>query len=473
MRHRSVPLGLAAALLCVALGPRASWGQAAPTADEVPATVATAWFDVLYDVVKMEQHSPPVAARAYGVAAVALYEAIVLGSRTHQPLAGQLNGWPPAGDSPLATALLGPPEGVRAREPLGTSAGRVWLSRLLDWPTVANSALARVLRGLFPTPSPESLAAITAVEQAFTAEARARVPRHVYALSVVWGRVVAEAVLVWAASDGSATLNNCPYTPPVGPGLWQPTPPAFVPTPVQPCWGQLRPFVLPSGETCAPPPPPAYAEDSGSEFYAHTRAVYDTGHSLTDEQRTIAQFWADTPGATGTPSGHWIAIMGQLARTDALSLMATADGFVRVGLAVADAFIGCWQTKYTYNLLRPVTYIQHVIDPTWVPSLSTPPFPEYTSGHATQSAAAAAVLTAMFGIRVFTDTTHTDHGLMPTLAPRTFRSFDEAAAEAALSRVYAGIHFPFGSQQGLGQGRCIGQVILDRVQFTAPGRGPW
>jgi membrane-associated phospholipid phosphatase len=145
--------------------------------------------------------------------------------------------------------------------------------------------------------------------------------------------------------------------------------------------------------------------------------------------------------------------------------MAAAEGFA-VGIAVADAFIGCWHTKYTYHLLRPVTYIQHVIDPLWLPYLSTPPFPEYTSGHATQSAAAAAVLTAMFSIRAFTDTTHADHDLVPTLAPRTCSSFDTAAAEAAISRVYAGIHFPFGSQQGLVRGRCIGQVILDRMQFT-------
>ena len=216
--------------------------------------------------------------------------------------------------------------------------------------------------------------------------------------------------------------------------------------------------------------PPVYAEDPDSEFYAHARAVYDIGRSLTDEQRTIAQFWADTPGATGTPSGHWIAIMGQLARADALSLMAVAEGFAQVGIAVADAFIGCWQTKYTYNLLRPVTFIQHVIDPTWAPYLSTPPFPEYTSGHATQSAAAAAVLTAMFGIRRFTDTTHTDHGLMPT-SRRGPSAPSMRRRRAAISRVYAGIHFPFGSQQGLGQGRCIGQVIRDRVQFTAPGEG--
>jgi membrane-associated phospholipid phosphatase len=154
-----------------------------------------------------------------------------------------------------------------------------------------------------------------------------------------------------------------------------------------------------------------------------------------------------------------------------LSLMAAAEGFARVGIAVADAFIGCWQTKYTYNLLRPVTYLHAIVEPTWGPYLSTPAFPAYPSGHSTQSAAAAAALTAMFGIRAFTDTTHADQGLIPALEPRTFSSFDEAA-EAAICRVYAGIHIPFGSQQGLVQGRYIGWAILDRVQCTKPRRGP-
>jgi hypothetical protein len=146
--------------------------------------------------------------------------------------------------------------------------------------------------------------------------------------------------------------------------------------------------------------------------------------------------------------------------------MAAAEGYARVGIAVADAFISCWDTKYTYNLLRPVTYIQRLIDTTWLPFIVTPPFPEYPSGHSTQSAAAAAVLTDMFGVRVFTDTTHLDHELVPPLEPRSFGSFEEAAEEAALSRLYGGIHYPFGNNNGLAQGRCIGQAILDRVQFT-------
>jgi len=211
----------------------------------------------------------------------------------------------------------------------------------------------------------------------------------------------------------------------------------------------LRPFVLTSGEECAPPPPPAYSEDPASEFHGLATDVYTITLNLTDEQRTIANYWADNAGSTGAPPGHWIAIVGQIARNHGPSLMAAAEAYTRVGLAVADAFISCWQTKYTYNLLRPVIYIQDVIDPTWGPLLVTPSFPSYTSGHATQSGAAAVVLTDMFGVVAFTDTLFTDHNLVPPQAPRAFISFEEAAEEAALSRLYGGIHYLFDNNKGL------------------------
>lgn len=473
MQRRTVQWCLASLLLLIAPGAWAEERHHPRAADDFRSDVASAWFDLLYDVVKTEQSSAPVAARIYGIAAVALYESIVLGSRAHKPLAGQLNGWPLEMGSPLATvvsALLPPavpglPDMVKAREPPGTAEGQAFLSRLLDWPSVANSVLARVVRGFFPSPSLSSLAAITAVEQAFAAESRARVPRHVYTLSVVWGQMVAEAVLAWAATDGMAALDNCPYTPPVGPGLWQPTPPAFTPTPLQPCWGQLRPFVLTSGDECAPPPHPPYSAHSTSAFHMNAWAVYQTNRQLTPEQKTIASYWADNAGATGTPAGHWIAIMGQLARQGELSLIGAAEGFARVGIAAADAFISCWETKYTYNLLRPVTYIRDLMDPDWLPFIGTPSFPEYTSGHSAQSGAVSTVLTDLFGVRAFTDTTHTDHSVVPSQEPRTFSSFDEAAEEAARSRLYGGIHYPFGNNNGLAQGRCIGQIVLDRIQF--------
>jgi len=333
------------------------------------------------------------------------------------------------------------------------------------WPTVANSALATILRQLFPNASAGSLAAIAALEQHFASEFQSEVPPPFFARSVTQGQLVADAVFDWAATDGYATLNNCPFTPPSGPGLWVPTPLAFTPNPLQPCWGQLVPFVLSSGAECAPPPHPAYSEDPASQFFHDAKEVYDTVNTLTPEQQTIAKYWADGPGTTGTPPGHWIAIVGQIADTDGLSLAATAEAYARVGIAVADAFIACWHTKYLYNLLRPVTYIRHLIDSVWSSFIVTPSFPEYTSGHSMQSGAAETVLTDMFGKKAFTDTTHINHGLVPTLAPRSFRSFIAAANEAAISRLYGGIHFRPAIELGVQQGVCVGQTIINHVKF--------
>ncbi len=242
--HLTIPVPLCLVILLLLTTPWAwAGGKHNPTtADDFPSEVASTWFDLLYDVVKNEQLSPPVASRIYGIAAVALYEAIVPGSREHRSLVGQLND----------LAAVPQPQ----------------LHKQYHWPTVAHSALARAVRGLFPNTSQRSLDAINALERALTAEFQSSVPPSVYARSVAQGRAVARAMLAWASTDGFPTLNNCPYTPPAGPGLWVPTPPTFVPKPLQPCWGQLRPFVLTSSDACAPPPPPMYATDPASEFYA-------------------------------------------------------------------------------------------------------------------------------------------------------------------------------------------------------------
>jgi membrane-associated phospholipid phosphatase len=203
-----------------------------------------------------------------------------------------------------------------------------------------------------------------------------------------------------------------------------------------------------------------------TDSYAAAFEVYTVGLGLTDEQKTIADFWSDGPLATGTPPGHWIAIVSQIARNDELSLAAAAEAYARVGIAVHDAFIACWHAKFTFNLQRPVTYIRQNISANWTSYIATPPFPSFTSGHSTQSGAAARVLTDMFGIKSFTDTTRTDHGLVPALPSRTFNSFDEAAAEAAVSRLYGGIHYTFDNNAGLACGQCIGQKIQERVSFS-------
>lgn len=337
--------------------------------------------------------------------------------------------------------------------------------RKYHWPTVANAALAQTIRTIFTSLKPQNLEAINALEAAFKAQFEAEGKKRDSDVSVDHRIRVADAVLAWAATDGVTTLNDCGYDSAPVPGAWEPTPPAFNPNPLQPCWGQIRPMVLDSGADCPPPGHPDFSTDSGSHFYAAGLEVYNVGSNLTDEQKTIALYWADAPVATGTPPGHWIALVGQIARNDGLSLAAAAEAYARVGIAVHDAFIQCWQAKYVYNLQRPVTYIQDNIDSGWRPFIGTPNFPAYTSGHSTQSGAAAEVLTDMFGVKSFADTIRTDHSLGPPLGPRSFSSFDHAAYEAAVSRLYGGIHYSFDNDDGLLSGRCIGHTIAQKLSF--------
>jgi hypothetical protein len=438
MRRTSRAALVAAFLLLAAV----AWGkndEDTTPADSFPSDVASVWFDTLYDVVKSEATAPVSASRIYGVSAVTLYEAVMPGTEENRSLVGQLND------------LSSVPQPTRNKK--------------YHWPTVANAALARTIRGIFTSLTPENLDAINALEASFNAQFEAEVEKKEFDRSVDQGKAVADAILAWSATDGFSTFDNCPYVPAPVAGAWKPTPPGFIADPLQPCWGQIRPMVLTSGAECPPPGHPPYSIAAGSDFYAEALEVYNVSLSLTDEQKTIATYWADGAGATGTPPGHWIAIVGQIARNDGLSLAAVAEAYARVGIAVTDAFIECWNAKYIYNLQRPVTYVQEYINATWLPFITTPPFPTYTSGHSTQSGAAARALTDMFGVKAFTDTLHNDHGLVPPQTPRTFGSFDQAAEEAALSRLYGGIHYAFDNNDGLASGQCIGQTIHDRVQF--------
>mgnify|MGYP000297078774 CR=1 FL=1 len=186
--------------------------------------------------------------------------------------------------------------------------------------------------------------------------------------------------------------------------------------------------------------------------------VYRIANQATQEQRQFALYWADDPVKTPTPAGHWAFIANDQLKERKADLGTAAKTFARLNMAMSDAFVAGWHTKYVYNLLRPVTYVQLVIDSNWVPGLMhTPPFPEYISGHSVQSSSAAGVLDNLFGANTrFTDNTHNDRGW----GPRTFPSFQAAANEAAMSRMYAGIHFRAGVEGGQVQGRCVAQKVM-------------
>ncbi len=412
----------------------------APGATRYDAEVATRWFGMSLDLVRETPgFTPPVASRAFAYLGVALYETVQPGLAGHRSLVGQLNEF--------------------------TSAPKVNWWAAYHWPSAANAALASLTRQLFPTASPANLTAVDALEEELAQRFLADVDVTTYRRSVAFGRDVADAVFAWSLTDGGheGYTRNFPddYVPPVGPGLWVSTPPNYARA-MQPTWGENRPFVLPDGDACPAPPPPAYSEDPNSDFYAEAAEVYEVGLTRTQEHTDIAKFWADDPGLTSTPPGHWVAILNQVLTAEDANLGVAAEAYAKLGVAVADAFITCWSTKYNYNLVRPITYIQAVIDPGWnIPNITdavtTPPFPEYTSGHSVQSGAAATVLTSIFGDDyAFTDESHADLGL----AARSFPSFQAAADEAAISRLYGGIHYRSAIEQGLAQGKCVGERVL-------------
>jgi len=389
------------------------------------AEVPIAWFRLSFDLTRDESLTPPVAARAYAYAGVALWEAVAPGIAGGRSLAGQLNDL----------------DQVPAPK------------HQLHWPTVANEALAGIMRRFYP--SEASTRAIRELEQTFRARFRSEIPGALFGHSVAHGQRVVSAIWQWSRGDGYTELNDCPYTAPTGPDLWSPTPPNFE-APVQPCWGHLRPFVLSGPEACAAQSHPSYSEDAASEFFQQAFEVYETVNNLTEEQRTIALYWADLAGETGTPAGHSLSITAQALEQLDASLDLAAEAFAKVGIGESDAFIGCWATKYHYNLLRPITYINNLIDPDWESVLETPPFPAYTSGHSNDVGSASTILTGLFGDGfAITDHTNDDRGF----APRSFSSFFEAANESALSRLYAGIHYRFDIERGVEQGRCVGRAV--------------
>ena len=338
----------------------------------------------------------------------------------------------------------------------------------LHWPTVANASLASMTRLMFSNASAENKARIDLLERSLPIKYAqdfdpALVSAEINNRSETFGKLMAMALMTWARTDGGHEAwgpprrTRQPYVPPSGAGQWSATPPAFAPA-LLPWWGENRPFVLRHAADCPAPPPPAYSEEPGSAFFQEAQEVYRLSNQATQEQRQFALYWADDPGKTPTPAGHWVHIATDVLKARQATLAGAAETYARLTIAMSDAFVAAWRSKYALNLLRPVTYVQMLIDSNWSPGLmNTPPFPEYPSGHSVQSSAAAAVLAQQFGADTpFTDNTHNDRGW----GPRSFKSFRAAADEAALSRLYAGIHYRSAVELGKVQGHCVARSAL-------------
>jgi len=406
------------------------------TAEAYSSEVATEWFELQIDMAKDPGYSPPVVARVFGYSGVALYEAVLSGRWGYVSILDE----------------MGFPDVVPKADP----------SKEYNLEIVANKTLAEITRGMFPNTSVQKKEKINRLEEQISqtvTESNTEVIQN----SINRGKEVAEAILAFAATDGGdrGFEKNFPstYEPPVGAGMWVSTPPRYQRA-LLPYWGDNRYFVSESGN-CNLKGHPAFSTEQESDFYKEAYEVYETGLSRTEEEIKIALFWADDPGKTSTPPGHWISIVNGILQDGDYSLADAAEIYAKLGIALSDSFVSCWKEKYEYNLIRPITYIQENIDSTWnTPKVTdpviTPPFPEYPSGHSVQSGAAAAVLTDFFGENFrFVDHTHEKLGY----EARAFNSFMEAAQEAAISRLYGGIHYRFAIENGIDLGICIGEQV--------------
>ncbi len=416
-------------ITALALGLAVTNAQAATK----PQDVLAIWYRLTLELVRhTPTYSPPVASRTFAYVGVAAYEAVASGSNDMQSMAGQLNG---------LTALPQREDG-----------------KTYDDVVVLQAALAQSVANFFANTGPTGQRALASITEKQRAKVADGVNPEVAARSEAYGQAIAAHVFAWSRTDGGAVIENMgfpfDYALTEGPDQWVPTSVLRQQQlPLVPTWGKNRPFAMRDAAACDLPPPPEYSEDPGSAFFAEAKEVFDISKGLTPEQRIIARFWSDDAMLSPTPPGHWISIALQIQKRDQMSAEQSVDMLARLGIAMADAFIGGWNTKYNYNLLRPVTYIRRTLDPKWEPLLITPPFPEYPSGHSVQSGAAAAVLADILGDDfAFEDTTHVDDGL----EPRSFPSFWAAAEEAGISRLYGGIHFRAAIERGLDQGRCVG-----------------
>ena len=413
------------------------------SAEDLHTTVDKVTQIMIHDI-----FSPPVASRIFAYPNVAAYEIVAQHNPKYKSLAGQLNGLTPipqidtvSGINPNLSALI----------------AHMTISKQL----IFSEDKFEVLE--------DSLYQSWRQTNALQFEA-----------SKSYGLAVAEHIKEWIAKDNYNETRTMPkFTVDTeDTSRWQPTPPAYMEG-IEPHWNKLRPFYLDSAAQFKPAPPPPFSLEKSSDFYKELLEVYDISNEITangdnSEEVQIAQFWDCNPYVSVsrghvmfatkkiTPGAHWIGITKIASRKTNSTFDDTVFAYTKTSLAIADAFISCWDEKYRSNLIRPETLINLHIDDSWQPILQTPPFPEYTSGHSVVSGAAGTILTDIFGDGfTFDDDTEVPYGL----PVRSFESFNQAADEAAISRMYGGIHYRAAVEVGIGQGRNVGALMLKKIKM--------
>lgn len=368
----------------------------APTAEWIQRmtnSISTAiWSDNAIQLIVKYQKNPMRAARSLTYIHSAMNDALIQATRNRQP-------WPEAAIAVHSAAAkviahLNPEEPAAQYESLAQSAALAW-----------------IVKGTVN---------LEAADQAWKI-----------------GQAVAEQAIQRALQDKADQVWDLRTRPKMRPGLWQASPPLNMYRPLEPRAAEWRTWAIPSSRHFTPPPPIAHGS---APYWKEVEQVYRVAQALTPAQKRIAENWNLDKGSV-SPAGVWNLKAIQAARDHGYDEAQTIRLLAAVNVAMMDAFISSWDTKFTYWTERPVTAIRAKYDANFLPHVITPPFPSYTSGHATVSGAAAEVLSAFF--------------------PEGAQSFRAHAEEAALSRLYGGIHFQSDNDEGLKLGRQIGQYVTN------------
>ncbi len=410
---------------------------------EIEANIPKQYVRLLNTLIMKSGIAPTNAARMHGYVGLTLYESVVVGSPNYRSMAKQLDGFNSPPPPPTPNLL---------------------------WDVVADEAMHSVSDSLFSYLY-NTLADYNYIRKSLDTlqngnkirfQKKYKDPK-LMEQSIQYGRAMATYVYAYSKTDGghresmeeTVAKDYGHFEAPKGSSWDDSKTKAGIS--IQPTWGKNRTFLPNIAAQTRPADPIPFSKEPNSDFYKQAMECYEISRELTFEQRLIAEYWRDDALVTYTPGGHTIHILVNALEKDKASLDKFAYAYAKTGIALNDAFICCWAVKYATSCIRPINYIREVIDKRFKPSFLTPAFPEYTSGHSTQWGASAEVLSDIFGNQyAFID--QTDY-LRDKLVPRQFKSFDEAAQEASMSRIYGGIHFRQACDVGLEQGKRIGRQV--------------
>ena len=324
-----------------------------------------------------------------------------------------------------------------------------------DWVISANAAMAGLLRSFNTGLTTANNASIDSLENYYNQNSTTNPGSDKFLRSQAFGKSVATAIYNWSLTD-KINLGNAGYVPPVFPGAWEPTPPAFA-NGINPYVGAGPLFLSANASVNVPPPPFAYSETVGSDFYKMVKQVYDQSKVNTQAEKDIASFWVDQGNGLGyTPPGHDFSAVTHIIAAKKVGLAVAAEVYAKCGIAERDGTIVTFAAKYKYNLIRPVTYIRRFIDTAWLPFITTPPHPEYPAAHAMLTGSLMATAAVVLGDKInFTDHSYDFRGF----PPRTYTSIFGVAEEAGISRNYGGIHYLPSIKTGLDMAKKIGSNI--------------